>query len=92
MTIIGIFGICLVRPTHALVVEPSTQTVRYANIATDAIPRELSLFQSANEAQQIRSNWARAQTKKYIRLRKITFNHPPLLLLRSNSLTGIFRA
>jgi hypothetical protein len=76
---------------NALVVEPSTQTVRYTNIATDAMPRELSLLQSAHEARQIRSNWARAQTKKYIRLRKITFDHPPLLLLRPNSLTGIFR-
>ena len=28
---------------NALVVEPSTQTVRHANIATDGIPRELSL-------------------------------------------------
>src|SRR5580700_413083 len=48
-------------------------------IATDRILRESPLLQSTHKARQIRPNWARAQTNKYTRLRKITFNHPTLL-------------
>jgi hypothetical protein len=53
---------------NALVVEPSTQTVRYTNIATDAMPRELSLLQSDRASED-------HSTK-----RKLSRNRPQLVL------------
>src|SRR5215471_1082893 len=60
-------------------VEPSTQTVCSTNKATDAIPREASLLQTAHKARKIWPDWASSQTNKQICLRKITFNHPSFI-------------
>src|SRR5262249_4698141 len=64
---------------NPLRVEPSTQTVRSTNKATDAIPREASLLQSAHKARKIWPDWASSQADKQICLRKITFNHPSFI-------------
>ena len=77
---------------NTLIVEPSTQRICSTNIVTDGIPREAPLFQSTHKARQIWSDRARLQANEHIRPLKITFNHLPLLLLRPDQLTGIFRA
>src|SRR6266436_4888747 len=59
--------------------EPSTETVRSTNKATDAIPREALLLQSAHKARKIWPDWASSQTNKQFCLREITFNHPAFI-------------